>query len=154
LGAGSAATDTRIEPLRDALDDAALAGCIATFENHHHLELLVDHPVLQLHQLALQAEQLLEVGRSLDCVLLVAACHVADQRIEPPVVEFQLQFFLEAVDQLFANARVGCVGILAYFHAILAMLWGHAQHVANCKRRNVPCDACAIVTAVVIERGL
>jgi hypothetical protein len=50
------AADPRIEPLGDALDDAALAGGIATLENHHHLELLVLHPALQFHQFALQAE--------------------------------------------------------------------------------------------------
>ena len=33
------AADARIEPLGDALDDAALAGGIAAFENHHDLEL-------------------------------------------------------------------------------------------------------------------
>jgi hypothetical protein len=30
----------------------------AAFENHHHLEFLIDDPVLQLHQLALKPEQL------------------------------------------------------------------------------------------------
>ena len=52
----------RVEPLRDALDDAALAGGVAALEQDHDLLPAVHHPVLQLHQLALQPEQLAEVG--------------------------------------------------------------------------------------------
>ena len=52
------AADARIEPLGDALDRAALAGGVAALEDHDDLQLLVLHPVLQLHQLVLQAEQL------------------------------------------------------------------------------------------------
>jgi hypothetical protein len=52
----------RVQALRDALDDAALARRIAAFEQDDDLLLAVLHPVLQLDQFALQAEQLLEVG--------------------------------------------------------------------------------------------
>ncbi len=55
------AADARVEPLRDALDDAALAGGVAALEQHHDLELLVADPVLQLDQLALQPQQLAEI---------------------------------------------------------------------------------------------
>ena len=55
------AADARIEALRDALDDAALAGGVAPLEQHHDFELLVDDPVLQLDELALQPQQLLEI---------------------------------------------------------------------------------------------
>jgi hypothetical protein len=48
--------DPRVEPLGDALDDAAFAGGITALENHHHLELVVLHPALQFHELSLQAE--------------------------------------------------------------------------------------------------
>jgi hypothetical protein len=59
---GHDAADARIEPLGDALDHAALAGGVAALEQHHDLELAgADHPVLQLHELALQPEQLGEV---------------------------------------------------------------------------------------------
>ena len=50
------AAHPRIEPLGDALDDAALAGGIASLENHHHLELVVLHPGLQFYQFTLQTE--------------------------------------------------------------------------------------------------
>ena len=58
--------DPRIEALGDALDHAALAGGVAALEEHDHLELVVLDPVLQLHQLALQAEQLLEIDVAVD----------------------------------------------------------------------------------------
>ena len=55
------AADARVEPLRDALDGATLAGRVAALEQDDHLLPGGRHPVLQLDQLALQAEQLLEV---------------------------------------------------------------------------------------------
>ena len=58
--------DARVEPLGDALDDAALAGGVAALEQHHHLQLLVHHPVLQLHQFPLQPQQFLEVETAVD----------------------------------------------------------------------------------------
>jgi hypothetical protein len=48
--------DTRIEPLGDALDGAALAGGIPPLEQNDDLFLFVLDSILQLHQLALQAE--------------------------------------------------------------------------------------------------
>ena len=48
------AADARVQALGDALDDAALAGGIAPLEDHHDLQLVGLHPVLQLDQLALQ----------------------------------------------------------------------------------------------------
>src|SRR6516164_623401 len=59
-------TNPRIETLRDALDDAALASCVASFENDNNLQLLVDDPVLQLDQLPLQAKQFLEIKTPID----------------------------------------------------------------------------------------
>src|SRR5262249_27519655 len=45
-------TDPGIESLRDTLDHATLSSSVPSFEDHDHLELLVDDPVLQLHELA------------------------------------------------------------------------------------------------------
>jgi hypothetical protein len=39
------------EQVGDALDDAALAGGVAPFEQDHHAVARVDHPVLQLDRL-------------------------------------------------------------------------------------------------------
>ena len=85
------AADARIEALRDALDDAALAGRIAPFEDHDDLELLRDDPVLQLDELALQPEQLLEVELADPCpparadrTFRRAACRAARRRAPSP----------------------------------------------------------------------
>jgi hypothetical protein len=59
-GQGDDAGDTRIEPLHHALDGTALAGRFSTFEEDHHLELVVD-AVLQANQLVLEPEQLAEM---------------------------------------------------------------------------------------------
>ena len=60
------AADTRVEALRDALDDAAFAGGVTPLENDDHLEFFVKQPILQLHQLALQPEKLLEVDAPIE----------------------------------------------------------------------------------------
>ena len=52
------AADARIERFGDALDGAALAGRVAAFKEHHHAQLLVANPFLQLDQFNLQAAQL------------------------------------------------------------------------------------------------
>src|SRR6516225_10976877 len=57
--------DPRIEALRDPLDDPALSRRVAALEKDDDLELLLHDPVLQLHQLALQAKQLLEVDATI-----------------------------------------------------------------------------------------
>ena len=89
------AADPRIEPLGDALDDAALAGGIAALENHHHLELLVLHPALQFDQLALQAEQFLEVDAAVDGLFRGVVGELVGQRVEAVVVDLQFQFLVE-----------------------------------------------------------
>ncbi|MNN17930.1 hypothetical protein D3C81_1311280 [compost metagenome] len=55
------AAHARVQPLRDALDHAALAGGVAPFEQDHQLVAGGRDPALQPHQLALQAEQLAEI---------------------------------------------------------------------------------------------
>ncbi len=51
-----------VQALHDALDDAAFARRIASFEHDHGFVAGGHHPVLQLHQFALQAEQFSEIG--------------------------------------------------------------------------------------------
>ncbi|MCY1312894.1 hypothetical protein D9M70_633630 [compost metagenome] len=72
------AHDTRIEPLGDALDDAALAGGVTSLEDHHHFFLVVDHPVLQLDQLRLQLQQRAEVIDARDRRRVALAIDLAD----------------------------------------------------------------------------
>ena len=84
-----------VQPLRDALDDATLAGSVAAFEHHHHLVAGRDHPVLQLDQFALQADQFPEVMPAGFTPLL---------RQGFAVVDLQLELFVEAVDQVLVQA--------------------------------------------------
>ena len=52
------AGDARVEVLGDALDRAALAGGVATFEDDHDAAARDPHPLLHLHELGLEAQQL------------------------------------------------------------------------------------------------
>src|SRR6516162_566697 len=86
------AAHPRIETLGDALDDAALAGGVAALEDDDYLELAVDHPVLQLHQFALQAEQFPEIEPPIYDVLGVV---FGNKPGEPFVVELHLELFVD-----------------------------------------------------------
>jgi hypothetical protein len=102
LGAGSAA-DPRVEPLGDALDDAALAGGIAAFKDDHDLELVLLNPGLQFHQFALQAEQFLEVDPPIDGLFGGMAEELVGQHVEPIVIDIKFQFLVEAVQHFLVN---------------------------------------------------
>jgi hypothetical protein len=103
--------DARIEALRDPLDDAALAGGVAALENDDDLELLVQHPVLQLDQLALQPEQLLEVDASIDGFSPGMRRHIVEQLAQAIVVDLELELLVEAIDHLAVDAIVKGLGI-------------------------------------------
>jgi hypothetical protein len=97
----------------NALDHAAFAGGVAAFEDHDDLELLVLHPILQLHELALQAQQLLEVMLAIHPFFDIGDGHCAFEPEEAVVVELHLDLFVKrvlevGVDQL---AHVGAVGL-------------------------------------------
>ena len=91
---------TRVQPLGDALDDAALASRIAPFKQNHHLLAAVLHPVLQLDEFALQAKQLLEVALALQLV----GGHQVTRLIHIAVFNFQFQLFVVAVHQVIGDA--------------------------------------------------
>ena len=97
-----------IEALCHPFDDATLAGGIAALEQDHDLELVVDHPVLQLNKLLLQPQQLLEIGLASHLKQGFAA--FIEQRGESMIVDFELEFLVNTVDELvvdpFAKARV------------------------------------------------
>jgi hypothetical protein len=101
------AAHARVEPLGDALDDAALAGGVAPFKQNNHLVAGADHPVLQLHQLGLQAKQLAEILAAvflvLDHLLRAAVVVFAGQLGHAAVFELHLQLFVVAVDQVIAD---------------------------------------------------
>src|SRR5262249_48077430 len=98
--------NARIQPLRDTLDDAPLAGRVPPFEQDHHLQLLVDDPVLQLDELALEAEELLEIESAIDPVRLRV---ILDLELELLVEEIQIQERLIHIG--FPSAF--CVGAMA-----------------------------------------
>ncbi len=106
------AADARIEALGDALDHAAFARGVAALEDHDDLQLLLLHPVLQFHQLALQAQQLLEVNLAVEPVAGVAVVGAILKRLEPVVVELHLDFFVERVLKVGVDqfAHIGAVG--------------------------------------------
>lgn len=102
--------------MRDALDHAALAGGVAAFEQNHDLALLGRHPVLQLHQLALQPEKLLEVDPAVERFALRMVGGVGQELVQAVVVDLHFQLFVEAVGDLLAHALLkllslrGCFG--------------------------------------------
>ena len=55
------ATRARVQVGDDALDDAVLAGGVAPLEQHHQALPASDDPLLHVHELGLQAQQLLFV---------------------------------------------------------------------------------------------
>jgi hypothetical protein len=99
--------------LRDALDDAALARGIAALEQHDDLELLVDDPILQLDQLALQPKQLLEIEFPLQRLMFGMVGDAPQNTGDALVVDLQLHFFVHVVDDFIVEAleeraRFGC----------------------------------------------
>ncbi len=93
----------RIEPLRDALDHAALAGGVASLEQDQDLLSRSDHPVLQLHQFGLEPKQLTEVGLP---VALFRGAFLAfrNPRKRMAVLNLHLQFFIVAIGDIEADA--------------------------------------------------
>ena len=104
------AADARIEPLGDALDDAALAGRVAPFEDDDEFQFLGDHPVLQLDQLALQAQELLEIEVAREGALLGQLVAVRQEVGEVGVFELELQVLVEVVLDLGVDALLHHAG--------------------------------------------
>ena len=93
-----------------------LAGGIPPLEQNDDLFLFVLDPILQLHQLALQPEQLLEIDLAIDGVAPGRIGRVVDGGVEPVIVEFQLQLLVKRIGHILANAlaqrgfggQIGC----------------------------------------------
>ena len=117
------AADARIEPLGHALDDAALARRVAALEQHDQLELVGHHPVLQLDQLALQAQQL---GEILPAVDAFRPGHIGDllgQARQHVVAQLLLQLLVDGVGQFVADAILQRLALLAGVHRMLPSPW-------------------------------
>jgi hypothetical protein len=117
---GHGSADARIKPLSYALDYATLARRIAAFEQHDHLELLVHHPILQLHEFALQPQQLLEIHAAIDG-FLPRAVAVVEQARQAVVVDLQLELFLDTVYQLVMLALIAEQPDLSLDEVVVAM---------------------------------
>src|SRR5262249_58944754 len=104
--------DARIEPLGDALDHAALAGGVAALEDHDHLELAVLHPVLQLDQFALQAQQLLEIDVTVERRKPLMDRLGVPELSEFAVVELELKLLVEVVAQILPDPLMDGLVIL------------------------------------------
>ena len=112
------AADARIEALRDALDDAALAGRVAPFKEHDHLEFLVHDPVLQFDEFALQTEKLLEIEAPAQAAAFgFRIHHIGDQRVHAIVVDLHLQLFVKAIEHLVVDAGFVILLLRGFFLA-------------------------------------
>jgi len=113
-GQGGHAAHARVQALGDALDHPAFACSVAAFEQDHHAVARMHHPVLQLDQFGLQAQQFTKIldaagggfGRAIG-VLAQAVFHL------------QLELLIEGIEQVFAQLR----------HQVFVdfVLWGHCK---------------------------
>ena len=98
-------TPARIQALGNALDDAALAGRVAAFEQNHHLAAGMLHPVLQFDQFALQTEQLAEIEAAGFALVGIASDHrFIFQRVQRTVFHFKFHLFVIAVRDIQTDA--------------------------------------------------
>src|SRR5215475_12434718 len=96
------ATDTRVESLRDAFDDATLAGGVTSLEDDDDSLPRFDHPVLKLDQFGLQPEKLPEIVASIFLRFFVGDRRFSRERMM--VLDFHLQLFVVTVSQIAADA--------------------------------------------------
>ena len=94
-GQGRHAAHPGIQALGDAFDRTALAGSISSFKDHHDFELLVDDPVLQFDQLALEAKKLLEVALALE---LIALTQIGKTHLF--VIKLNLELLIKGVERV------------------------------------------------------
>ena len=85
-----------VQSLRDPLDHAAFARCVPSFKDHNEPVAGIQNPVLQLHEFALQAEQLAEIQLARQSrVFGQTGCAVLDA-----IVDFQFKFLIVCVDEV------------------------------------------------------
>jgi hypothetical protein len=111
--------NARIEALGDALDGTTLAGRVASLEQHDNLLFLVLDPVLEFDEFALQAKRFPEVNLAVERGPPGTVRRVSDERLKPIVIDFQFQFFVEAVCHLLMHSRAqrGFIGRDGIAHA-------------------------------------
>jgi hypothetical protein len=106
-GQSHGAHDAGVQALRDALDDAALAGAVAPLEDDDDLFAAMRDPVLQLDEFGLKLEEGAQIGGAVDRVGvggLVDARHLAR---EDGILEIDLEILVEIVRKLLAQPGFG-----------------------------------------------
>jgi hypothetical protein len=104
---GDGAHRTRVQALRDALGDPALAGGIAAFKEDDHAVTRARHPVLPLHRLALEAQQLTEIALAALRVAISGRCALGTGKvILEPVVGIKFELFIVGVEQFALEAPI------------------------------------------------
>ena len=113
-GQGGHAAHAGVQALCDAFDHTAFACGVAAFKQDDHAVAGFDHPVLQHHQFGLQAQEFTEITDALTRLGTVGCgFHV------PAVVEFQFEFFVHAVQQVFAKlAHLGFIDGVGLCHVV------------------------------------
>ena len=97
-GQGRNPAHTWVQALGDAFDHATFARRVTAFKQNDHAVAGFDHPVLQHHQLRLEAQEFTEVAHS---SLSIAWGGV--WTIEQTVIKFKLELFVHAVEQVFTQ---------------------------------------------------
>ena len=64
----------------------------------------MDYPVLQPHQLMLEAEKLPEVEAPVELLALGMLFHIGEHRLQAALVDLHLEFFVEAVGEFLPDA--------------------------------------------------
>ena len=86
------------------LDHPALSRRVAPLEEHHDLEFPAHHPILQLHQFALEAKQLLEVDVTVERLRLRMLGQSVQEFGQTIVIDFQFELFVDGIEHLAVDA--------------------------------------------------
>ncbi len=141
--------DARVEALRDALDGAALAGRVASLEDHDQLELLGHDPVLQLDQLALQPEQLLEIKLARQGVVRFKMFGLRQEVGELVVLELELDVLVEIVLDLGVDALLELAGRTSFIRAHCSLPWFFVRGATKWRRQ----AKCSTIAATVLRQA-
>ncbi len=98
-GQGDDAATARVKALGDSFDHPALSGGIAAFEQNDQFVIGGLHPILQSDQFGLKAQEIVEIFAAIQGRMVAEFADGAEFLGNPQVVDFHLQFFVEAVLQ-------------------------------------------------------
>ena len=111
------ATDARVETLGDPFDRPALARRIPALEDDDQLELLGDHPILELDELPLQPQELVEINLPRQGIVHRKMLGFGQQVCEVAVLELELDVLIEVVLDLGVDALLERADGICIFRA-------------------------------------